>query len=442
MVHIIVEKQHNRIIYTLSIIFETIFKLPYKIIYLPCSELNTEIFTLNYSECIIGNSLKIPNQGFLTQVDKHTSFFLDTNKSFQENWFVSHSISSATNIFPFDIFSAVFYLVSDYEKYSLSFLDSHLRYDETCYPSYQMKLYEQPTVHLLCDELLMYFPKNLQETVKNNRKYDYEITFDIDNPWKHKHKHFSIQLAGFIKDILRCNKGNLSERWNIMKGRKDVNDTFDRIMLLCPPEKTRFFCLIDRHSIYDTRFTYKHEAFRSLIKNLYQAGYSVGIHPSYTSFDSAEKIYFETNQLSQILYIPIKHSRQHFLRYKQPDTFRYLIAAEITDDYTLCLRNNIGFPCGMSVPFTWYDLEKDKTTILTLHPTLIMDRALQQYMKLTPQEALEKAIHLIDTVRKIGGQMTIVLHNESLSEASEWKGWSSYIEKIIIYIRDNYTSVN
>ena len=116
MVHILVEKEHNRIIYTLSIIFETIFKLPHKIIYLPCNELDTEIFTLNYSKYTIENTLKIPNQGLLTQVDKHTSFFLDTSKSFEENWGISPSISDAANIFPFDIFSAVFYLVSDYEK--------------------------------------------------------------------------------------------------------------------------------------------------------------------------------------------------------------------------------------------------------------------------------------------------------------------------------------
>ena len=108
-----------------------------------------------------------------------------------------------------------------------------------------MKLYEQPTVHILCEKLLTYFPKNLQKAVKKHRKYDYEITFDIDNPWKHKHKHFAIQLAGFIKDVLRCNKANLSERWNIIKGRKDVNDTFDTIMAICPPQKTRFF-LFDR----------------------------------------------------------------------------------------------------------------------------------------------------------------------------------------------------
>lgn len=440
MVHILVEKAHNRIIYTLSIIFETIFKLPHKIIYLPCNELNTKIFTLNYSEYTIENTLKIPNQGLLTQVDKHTSFFLDTSKSFEENWGISPSISDAANIFPFDIFSAVFYLVSDYEKYSLSFFDFHLRYDEICYPSHQMKLYEQPTVHILCEKLLTYFPKNLQEAVKKHRKYDYEITFDIDNPWKHKHKHFAIQLAGFVKDVLRCNKANLSERWNIIKGRKDVNDTFDTIMAICPPQKTRFFCLIDRHSGYDTRFTYQHAIFRSFIQRLYHQGYAIGIHPSYTSFDSPEKIHFETSKLSQIVNISIKSSRQHFLRYRLPNTFNYLIAAGITDDYTLCLRNNIGFPCGMSVPFTWYDVEKEEITTLTLHPTLVMDRALQQYMKLTPQKALEKVVDLIYDVKNIGGKMTIVLHNESLSEAAEWRGWSDCLKKIIqdiIYAYDS-----
>lgn len=435
MVHILVEKAQHRLIYTLSVIFETIFKIPYQIIYLNNDTKATNFFTLNYTTVFIENTLQIPNIGLVSEVDKHTSFFLDANKSFQENWTIPHIISTNTTIFPFDIFSAVFYLLSDYEKYSFSYLDSHLRYDEKAYPSYQMQLYSQPTVHFLCEELMAFFPQNLQLEIQKNRNYNYEITFDIDNPWKHQYKPFFIQLAGFLKDILRCNKENLSERWHILRGRKDVNDTFEEILSLCPPQNTRFFCLIDRHSAYDTRFTYQHQQMRLLIQQLSQKGYAVGIHPSYTSFDSASKILFETQQLANIIKMPITHSRQHFLRYRLPDTFRYLIAADISDDYTLCLRNNIGFPCGMAVPFQWYDVEKEEMTNLTLHPTLAMDRALQQYMKLSPQAALEKVAALVDLVKSICGKMTIVFHNESLSESSEWKGWSEAIKAMINTIK-------
>ncbi len=434
MIHILVKQPENRLIYTLSVMFETIFQIPYNIILLEKFEANPAIFTLNYTSLFIPNTLQIPNKSFVSEGDKHKPFLLDEHISFRQNWEVPPISPQAENVFPFDIFSAVFYLLSDYEKYQFSFFDAHQRYDEKSYPSYKMQLFKTPLVTILCDELLRFFPNNLRDLAKKNKKYTYKITFDIDNPWKHKHKALPIQVAGFVKNILACNKENLFERWTILKGRKDVNDTFEEIISLCPPSKTQFFCLIDRHSVYDTRFTYKHPQLRLLLQSLSEKGYAMGIHPSYTSFDSEKKIAFETEQLTHIINVPITDSRQHFLRYRLPDTFRYLQKAGITEDYTLCLRNDIGFPCGMALPFKWYDLEKEEISNLTLHPTLAMDRALQQYMQLSPAEALEKVRDLVETVRQIGGEMVMVFHNESLSESGEWKGWSEAIREMIAVI--------
>jgi len=139
----------------------------------------------------------------------------------------------------------------------------------------------------------------------------------------------------------------------------------------------------------------------------------------------------EFYRLKKIIRGPITKSRQHFLMLKFPLTYRNLIKLGINEDYTMGFSTIAGYRAGTTVPFKFYDIEKEETTQLKIFPFVIMDVALNKYSKLTPEQAIETSIQHINIVKKYGGIFISAWHNESLSEFRQWKGWRKVFEQII-----------
>jgi hypothetical protein len=110
-----------------------------------------------------------------------------------------------------------------------------------------------------------------------------------------------------------------------------------------------------------------------------------------------------------------------------------LLHAGIKDDYTMGYSETIGFRAGISVPYPFYDLDRDTETVLTIHPFCVMDTTLQKYMRQTPEEAVETYGRLVEAVRKVGGDFCCIMHNQNLSELDGWAGWKETYEKMVEY---------
>lgn len=329
-----------------------------------------------------------------------------------------------------DVFSKVFWYVTEYEKQSNPVYDLHGRYDEVG-SAHGLTLQKEPMVHIWCEALWAALKAKFPGLKREARNYQPLITYDLDHPWKYLNKGFPIILGSLCKRVVKGKWAEAKEQLAAIFTGNDPHFTFDEIFRLSPPEKTLFFCLIDRKSSRDSRFTYQNKKLRKLIKLLIQKGYRVGIHPSYTTFLNREQMLHEVKQLQLISGQPVLHSRQHFLRYRLPETFRFLIESGIQHDYTLGLYSQIGFRTGMAIPYPWFDLEKNELTALTLWPTLAMDRSLQAYMGLSPEQSFREVKKLVEKVKAVNGTFTLLLHNDSLSESGEWKGWSKAIRGMI-----------
>jgi hypothetical protein len=331
----------------------------------------------------------------------------------------------------FDLPAAVFALASGYESAVQAHLDAHGRYDLAAYPSAAWGLDRTPWVHLWAEGLWARLAQRFPGLPRQRPSYQAQLTVDIDAPWKHRHKGPLVMLGGLLRAVGRGRGAEVQERLRAWLLGQDPYQTFDQLIPLMPPAQSTFFCLLARHSPHDGRFTWQHGPYQALLRQLADEGYPLGLHPSYTSYLNADQIATEAGHLQQLLDRPVTRSRQHFLRYRLPDTYRALLAAGITDDYTLCRYDRGGFPHGMARPFLWFDLTANAATTLTLHPSILMDRTLQQYLGLSPTEAVAHARGLIDTTRAVGGTFTLLLHNDSLSESGEWRGWRESIQAII-----------
>ena len=117
--------------------------------------------------------------------------------------------------------------------------------------------------------------------------------------------------------------------------------------------------------------------------------------------------------------------------FRVPDTFRGLIGAGITHDYSMGYANEPGFRAGTSVPFPYFDLLTNEPTNLIIHPITLMDVTLRDHLRLKPDQALQLIQNYIKVVRSAGGSFVSIWHNESLGDTGKWKGWRQVYEKMV-----------
>ena len=181
---------------------------------------------------------------------------------------------------------------------------------------------------------------------------------------------------------------------------------------------------------YDKNTNINVAEFQNLIKNI-SGKYETGIHPSWHSGDHPAFIQKEKLWLENISKKSITKSRQHYLRFSLPQTFQRLISTGIKDEYSMGYGSINGFRASIASPFFWYDLEKEKTTSLLLHPFCFMDANSFFEQKSTPQEALEEILNYYKAIKEVNGTMITLWHNNILGTGKEFEGWREVYEKFI-----------
>lgn len=334
---------------------------------------------------------------------------------------------------PFDLFSAAFYLITRYEEYCSTALDIHGRYQYSDSVICRMGCIEEPIVdqwaYALKEELLKLNP----ECKFTPRSFSFIPTIDIDHPYLYRNKGFILNALCLVKDLLRRNFSVFKDRLlTVLHLKEDIYFNFGYLLQLYKEQGTKGFFFVHRgpYGKFDRRYIYPSRRYKETLRCLSEE-HSVFIHPSYIAAFNNLQFCKEKMELEQVLNRKIEGSRQHFLRFRFPETFRQLLAAGIHDDYSVLYSNQYGFRAGTSIPFPFYDVEMNQETDLIIHPSAVMDVTLLRDFNMTPQEALEKIKELAEKVRAVNGDFIVLFHNSSLTETNEWKGWKKIYTEMI-----------
>ena len=334
---------------------------------------------------------------------------------------------------PFDIFAAGFYLVSRYEEYLPHVKDIHGRFTSEQSLAFKFRFLEKPVVDIWAFKLREVLKERFPNYEFKERTFEYISTIDIDNAFAYKHKSLVRSSAGFFNDFFRLRLRNFWDRLTVLLNfKKDPYNTFDKILALSKEYKisTILFFLIGDYTTYDTNVSVSKNKFKLLIKHV--SDYvKVGLHPSYYSMNNAMMLKKEKERLESVINIPTKKSRQHFLRFSLPETYQNLIDLEIDEDYSMGFAGHAGFRASTCTPFYFYDLDFEIQTPLKLIPFALMDTTLNDYMELTPNQALEKIKELKQEVMNVNGTFVTLFHNENLSDYLRWKGWKRLYESML-----------
>ena len=314
-----------------------------------------------------------------------------------------------------------FYLLTNYEEYLPECpKDQHGRIVHEQSFVVRHQLHKQATVQRIALEYKNLLSKQKPDFQWKGNYYRFVPTFDIDIAYAYKGKTFFHFCGALGKAILTL---QWSRAKQIIKARhqqdfQDPYDIYDIEKQLCKQHQLQaiYFFLTSDRTQYDRNISPRSPYFSDLVQKL-KAYATIGLHPSYHSKNQND-IIKEKNTLEEKGQVKIHYSRQHFLKVKFPDTFRNLIAAGITDDYSLGFYDRIGFRNGMAIPFPFFDIKENKTTNLMLHPLLIMDSAAVQELGI--EEKYQKEItELIREVKSVGGEMIALWHSNFMPHGSK-----------------------
>ena len=385
---------------------------------------------INYSDS------KITDDEFYIQ--NHVLLFENNIKPQDVNCFIANGnkvfFKTADSDFPFDIFAASFYLLSRYEEYLPHEEDIYSRFAHKKSLSYKEGFLNLPLINIwlqdFAESLSKKFPDGSLRTFVNFERstFNFIPTYDIDIAYSYKHKGLIRNAGGFLKSPS-------VERIKVLSSAlKDPFDCYEWLNNLHKKYHLKpvyFFLVAEKNGEYDKNILPHKEAMWQLVKK-HTALYEIGIHPSWQSNTKASLLTNEMEWLAEMS--GIKHittSRQHYIKFSLPDTYRILADAGIKNEYSMGYGSINGFRASVASSFFWYDLEKEIQTTLRIHPFCFMDANTYYEQKQNAADAYEELIHYYTVCKNVNGTLITIWHNNFLGTDKKFNGWSAMYEKFI-----------
>jgi hypothetical protein len=417
------ERTSPRLLYVLDWLFDDRLGLKYRL-----TRDATEACTICYGRQK-ADALHIPDAGLLweQEINKHE---ITTGE-----WKGIPTLYAKQGSVPFDILSAIFFLLSRYEEYYKFEADKHNRYPATESILYKLNCLQRPIVDEWVEAFRVMLNREYYISVFP-KDFSYQPTYDIDIAWSYKNKGLMRNAGGFVKSMMSGNTEAIAERRAVLKGKiQDPYDAYDWMQQLHKQyslDPIYFVLAAQNTGEFDKNISPGHPAMQALVRKLSRDGI-VGIHPSYHSEERPALIAEEKAALEKTELV-MARSRQHYIKLRFPESYRRLLSNGIRADYSMGYSTQLGFRAGTGYSFKWYNLLAELATDLSIHPFCFMDTTALYDMGLNVDTAFEKLYEMKERLQTTNSKLITVFHNFSLGSSKEWNGWKEAYSKFIASI--------
>lgn len=340
-------------------------------------------------------------------------------------------------VFYADILATTFFMLSRWEETVVPDRDQHDRFPATASVAYRQGFLDRPIVDEYALILREWLKVLLPGWQPKPRRFSFRISHDVDKLFHFRDWRVAARkLAG---DLIR--RRSLGRAW-----QTGVN----MVAQATAPERIPSFQDVYRLADLSHKHNFRDDAFyfmaaergplendydpasplvRRCIEELQEQGFEIGLHAGYQTVDDPKRLAAEKARLDAILGEKYYGSRQHYLRFRVPHTWRHLEQVGIRYDSTMAYADHEGFRCGTCQPYRPFDVEQDRELALRERPLIVMDGTLRDYRNLTPVEGERRILALAQRCSQVGGQFTLLWHNSSVS--GEWRPWFGMYERVL-----------
>ena len=339
-----------------------------------------------------------------------------------------------------DIIATTFFLLSRWEETLESPRDQHGRFPGTASVAYRQGFLDRPLV----DEYALILRAWLQRLVPN---------------WSPQPRHFTVKLTHDIDQLTRRFKtlpqalktvgGDILKRHNVTYAKQTVADILAQYL---DPSQVSYVGGIDRLVNLSQKYGFGNDAFyfmtatsgtfnpntyrvtmplvQRYLRTLQTQGFEIGLHPGYHTLNNLNQLKIEKARFDAAVSISSYGGRQHYLRFKVPETWRHWEHVGLAYDSTMGYADHEGFRCGTCHPFRPFDIQQDRELRLWEYPLIVMDNTLAEYRKFTPEQGRDRILALAKRCAQVEGTFTILWHNTTLNWI--WEPWAKVYEQALV----------
>ena len=338
----------------------------------------------------------------------------------------------------FDLFAGIFFLISRYEEYLPHQNDIYGRYSHASSLAFKEGFLHQPLVNIWLEDFRSLLQDRFPGLGLLTHGFSYQPTYDVDIAWSYRNKGFKRNAGALVKLFFSGKWRSFRHRVGVIRGKLadpfDAYDWMDSLHQQTRLHPTYFFLVAHQKSKFDKNIDVQNAAFQDLIKQS-ASRYAIGLHPSWASGDLHALLSKEKSWLEKISTQVVTASRQHYLRFSLPATYRRLLSVGITDEYSMGYGTSNGFRASIASMYYWYDLKAESRTPLRIHPFCFMDANAYYEEKKSPEEALDDLKKYANSIRAVNGTMITIWHNSFLGTNDAHNGWREAYEKFIFWLK-------
>jgi hypothetical protein len=357
-----------------------------------------------------------------------------------------YTLENNTLLFRHDLLKSAFHLLSGYEEYKSGASDELGRFPYTASLQKRLEIVLKPVVNYYFEAIL----EGLEVFCKLNKlpfqrspvfkNPVFALSHDIDmidayhlfeTGYKFKMLLKLVHSPYSRTDTWRVAFSSLYHFLNPFS-RKNPFWNFDFLMDSEAERGIRSsYYFLEKNGTHDnSRYHFRTKRIREMMNRLSEKGFEVGIHGTIQSATDQEAMNRTVANLRQAAPAKVEGIRQHYLKYRLPQTAQIQQKAGLSYDTTLGFAEHEGFRNSYCWPFKLYDFENDRALDLWQIPLAMMDVTMFGYRKMDFETIHLSIQELVGEVQKFNGIFSMLWHNSFFDEYEHPGITSFYLDQL------------
>ena len=408
MVLIYCNKISPRIEYTFNHIFKLILNKNFSITNSKSEFIDFKGYKFSYANTPISKELFFQSNGLLEErgleIHEITIFEWDNIKCFFK--------VGQKSAMPFDIFSAIFFLLSRYEEYMPHSSNKKSQFSHLESIAYKENFLEIPLIDIWIEKLLSVLENKIKLKCKNDsNNLIVSIIISLSRPFKYVNKYPFESFMIWFKNLINLNLWEVLEHLLVLfKIKIDPweIDNYLKDLFLDSKNKVYFFFSFSSESFFRYETPKTNENFKKYIKEVHD-NFEIGLLPSHNALKKLKAFELENFNISKLTHTKIdKILLQEGLK-KISEDYKNSLSLDYANDFSMGYIDAFGYRASTCSSFFFYDLSNETKTKLLVTPFVAHHRLIN---KISESEVIDKIQNFKEIARKFSGNFSIILNNE------------------------------